>query len=226
MTDDAIIPCIAGLGEDKLVILRRKSPILKVINVVTKKTRDITVELSKEQIGNLWSVDVDNNGHFIVTHGKGTYLHTLVIDTDGTKMHDIKCGHPYRPTFCRLTGMLTLCGNTSDTISCYKMNGTSLYNIMSVSHGVKGFTCYDICSGSLGEIFIAGEGEEKEDGTVVIRLYQVDLDTDKKTVSMKEIEIKGEPMVAKSDAHPHCSVNGNCLVIGYGNTMRVLKLSA
>ncbi|XP_064643745.1 E3 ubiquitin-protein ligase Midline-1-like [Lineus longissimus] len=221
--DDVAIIYIAALGHDKLVVLRRVSPILKVIDVVTGTTRDIDVKLPKVAIEKLWSVEVAYRGHFLVTYKDTNMKHHIILtDNEGVLIQDIEVDHVYRPTLCRMTGVITICTNLTDTVSCYHLNDNSLDEVLSVHHGVDGFHCNDICSSSLGEIFIVGRmtGEPPRE----IRLYQLDIDLDNKTVSMKRIDINDIDI--RSNDVPRCSVNGDCLVIGHYNTVQVLKLSA
>ena len=77
---------------------------------------------------------------------------------------------------------------------------------MPAHHGVHDFTCFDISSNDLGEIFIAGSKDE------LVQVYRLHI-REERTVLMKR-KRKEIPRQMKR-GWPICSVRGNRLAIAY-----------
>jgi hypothetical protein len=217
-TDDPLAD-VTDLKDNDLVVLCRKSPILRIVNAKTKMVRVIPVNISEDRIKWLGQVAVDYRGHFLVTLDHGPQHEINVIGSNGNILHEIQVGcHGESLTLCKLTGMIVTCSVFAETITTHPWQGSG--EAVSARHGVNGFQCSDICSGSLGEIFVVGLMKRSNE----IRVYQVDFDDDEKSVMLHRVHGVDFPRMQDRSWWPRCSVSGSRLVICYGSTMRMFML--
>jgi hypothetical protein len=135
-------------GENELVILRKRTPILLIINVETRQTQKVKVQIPKDAIDELWQVDVDDSGNFVITYFDRKSLHYIaMVNGSGNVVHTLKVHCSELLTFCRSTRKIITCSFYSESIGVYEVNDTGLNRLVS-SHHVDDLVCTDICSGS------------------------------------------------------------------------------
>jgi hypothetical protein len=232
-SDHVCVPCLKKLTEDELVILRRENPILLLVNVVTNSKKKIRVNLSKEAIASLKTVEVDYQGHYLLTqcNSKDNLMedHMIMVDSNGDILQDIAIGRGALLAFSRLTGKLfssskalvTSGTRSEQTISMYQLLDRKFTKVKSGYDSLVAFQYLDMCSGSLGEIFVAGWFINE------IKVYQMKVNEtdDEEEIEMIPVEIPNADLTSHNFHGPRCSVALNQLVIGYKRNIKVFQLA-
>ncbi|XP_064651073.1 uncharacterized protein LOC135502294 [Lineus longissimus] len=226
ISDDAMVEYeyMTKGGENELVLLRRKNPVITILNADVKtKVRRLHVELPEHAIRELWQVDVDSDGHFLLSYFTSGNHTLALVDNSGDSLK-VVCNFGVQNcdqiSFSRLTREVVTCSFYDDMISVYGIDGKDINKRLSKNasspHGVGQLVCTDICVGSLGDIFVVGRIK----GDPVLKgVYKIILSDDS-----REVESYEELYQMRSQSDPRCSVHNNRLVVSDGHQLRLLYL--
>lgn len=218
------------INHDELVVLCRKKPFsLRIINFYTRAIRDINVNLAGSlDINLLLQFEVDGRGRYILLYGKLPNMHLVLINSEGTVLHDIEVGDVGAFTLSRLTNTVFTRDFKSSKITTYHLNENGFTKVASVDQDVEGPQCHDICSGVLGDVYGVGyitgsEVREATPATPQLKIYQLELGEDNRVTRLRPLEdFTLPPAIGFRVAQ--CSVFTNKLAISCDDRVNVFTL--
>lgn len=212
---------MVGTSSGNLVLLRRQTPLLRVLFTNGGGRKDILVKLEESLWHTLTCIDTDDRGNYFIMYGSYPQCHLLVVDEAGKTRQDIEIVCAKRMSFCRSTGIMFVA--TAHVLIKFRwQDPVPGLEVMSTTPIGEGVDYKDICaSNNGGEVFAVVY--KNGDPADVLRVYQIlDQEGDAKK-KMKEISFRYDEVVSAN--FTSFGVRDDKFILAYTDRIEVFNLA-
>jgi hypothetical protein len=203
---------VSSIGE--VMVLRMAEPLIRVFNLRTGVTKDITASLGVGIMNEVRYLATDLKSALFIGYGNPDRK-LFALDIHGRKLGRAEIGMAREMSYDASIGVLYVAAGR--TIARFHWNGNTIKELPTHLDGVGGFYAWDICTSNTGEVFVAGW---MEDTNNEIRIYQL-AEEGPGIFKLNRIVFNDE--IARTNI-PHICVQDKHLILGYDDTMQLYQL--